>query len=106
MKTALTLALSLMILAGSASAQRTVPGRSSLEAHRPLGEIRIWTFVQDDSTIGTLRSQIVDKTSIEGTPGYVIEEQLNLDFTRVGLNNTIHMAGEPVSYTHLTLPTN
>ncbi len=94
MKALLTFAACLLAIPGLVQAQRAVPGRSSVEAHRSMGEIRIWTFIQDDSTIGVLRSQVAGETEIDGISGYVIEEELTLDFTKVGQVSQIQVTGE------------
>ena len=85
--------LVLSVVAG-AFAQRSVPGKPSFEAYRPLNEHRVWTFMQKDSTIGTLSSRVVGTREIDGNPGYIIQEELDLDFGKIGSAPLLRLSGE------------
>lgn len=82
------------LLAGAAQAQRSVPGRESLSDFRPLGEYRLWTFIQRDSVLGTVTSTVDRETEIDGIEGWVLTERLELDFTKTDGENRFEIQGE------------
>ena len=84
-----------LLIGSSVQAQRSVPPKTSFEAYRPLGEIRIWTFMKKDSTIGTLRSVVESRREIDGVDGYLVREALSLDYTKVeGGDVVVTVGGE------------
>jgi hypothetical protein len=93
MKTALTILLFLVVFSGSVVAQRSVTGDSLVDEFRPDGELRMWTFVVKDSTIGRLFSTVKGRTTIDGIDAYIIEQRLGLDFSRHGSGVTIDIEG-------------
>ncbi|MEA2030802.1 MAG: hypothetical protein U9N55_04315 [candidate division Zixibacteria bacterium] len=86
--------LAVFLLAETAVSQRTISASPSFEAYRSVGEVRVWSFLLKDSVLGQLQSQIVRKCSIDGVDGYVIKEDLNLDYNFVQSSLEIKTAGE------------
>ncbi|HOD66356.1 MAG TPA: hypothetical protein PKM94_06645, partial [candidate division Zixibacteria bacterium] len=80
--------------AGAASAQRAVAPRPSLEAFRPVGEYRLWTFIQKDTVLGTIASTVERTVEIGGLRGYALREDFLLDFTKRSGENRFAAAGE------------
>jgi len=72
-----------LLIGSTVQAQRSVPPKTSFEVYRPIGEIRIWTFIKKDSTIGTLRSVVEGRREIGGVDSYRVRETLSLDYTKV-----------------------
>ena len=66
-------------MAGAVDAGRAVTGDMLFEAYRPDGELRVWTFVVKDSTIGELRSQVSGRAEIDDIAGW------NYDVNEFGL---------------------
>ena len=93
MRVILFLVAILVCLGGPLQAQRSVSGAASLEDFRPDGELRMWTFVVKDSTIGRLFSTVKGRTTINGVDAYIIEQRLGLDYTRLGSGVTIDVEG-------------
>ncbi len=93
MRVTLFLIATLVCLGGPLLAQRAVQGENTLESFRPDGELRMWTFVVKDSTIGRLFSTMKGRTSINGVDAYIIEQRLGLDYTRLGSGVTIDVEG-------------
>ena len=93
MRVTLFLIAILVCLGGPLQAQRAVQGEKTLQSFRPDGELRMWTFVVKDSTIGRLFSTVKGRTSINGVEAYIIEQRLGLDYTRSGSDVTIDVEG-------------
>jgi len=74
-------------------AQRAVRGNGTLESYRPDGELRMWTFVVKDSTIGRLFSTVKGRKMINGVEAHIIEQRLGLDFSRTGGGAPINVEG-------------
>ncbi|MBU8933701.1 MAG: hypothetical protein KOO62_06805 [candidate division Zixibacteria bacterium] len=86
--------LAVLLFCGIAVSEESTDSVSSFEAYRPIGEMRIWSFLLQDSTLGQLRSQVVRKVSVDGTPGFVLREHLHLDYNCVGSPRIIDVQGE------------
>lgn len=63
---------------------RSTTGFDTLTDYRPVGELRLWTFVKDDSTIGTLISTIVAEDKINEIDAIIINQRLSLDYNKIG----------------------
>ena len=88
------LTLSIIILLSlSASAQKSFPAFETVEQFRPFGEIKVWTLIVKDSSIGQLTSVMVGEAEINDQSGYKINQQLNLDYTKIGLDRKINING-------------
>lgn len=93
MKTVLTLFLLLVVSTGSVVAQRSVTGDSLVHEFRPEGELRMWTFILKDSTIGRLFSTMKGRETIDGVEAFIIEQRFGVDFSRQGSGVTIDVEG-------------
>ena len=76
--------ISIIALAGSVAAQRSISKSETLEQYRPLGELRVWTFIVKDSTVGNLVSVVKERTRLDGEDGLEISETLKLDYRKIG----------------------
>ncbi|MCM2272207.1 MAG: hypothetical protein NDJ18_06620 [candidate division Zixibacteria bacterium] len=95
MKLRLFLPLLLILASATAFAQaEPASPAGSFEAFRPIGESRVWTFEVDRQTIGSLTSTVTGKTEIDGIDGYVIQQDLRLDFAKAGSEIAILAEGE------------
>lgn len=65
------------------NAQRQITHSTFFVEYRPIGETRLWTFIMKDSTLGHLISTVKGKTKINGVDGYIMKEQLTLDFNKI-----------------------
>lgn len=93
MRTVLHLCVILIVVTGAVHAQRAVKGDSIIDEFRPDGELRMWTFIVKDSTIGRLFSTVKGRTTIDGVEARIIEQRLGLDFSRQGSGVTIDVEG-------------
>jgi hypothetical protein len=66
----------------------------SLESFRKVGDSRVWNFEIDKQNIGTLTSTVTGTKSVDGQDGYVIAQELKLDFRKAGTELTMHSEGE------------
>lgn len=87
--TILLAATSLLGQVGSRSVSRSL----SIEAYRPVGEVRVWTFVSRDSAVGQLSSTVLERTTIDGRPALKIAEKLSFDYRKIGSELTIGTEG-------------
>ncbi len=91
----LTLLTILAVLIGAtAQAQRSVPPKKSFEDYRPDGEMRVWTFMKKDSTIGRLTSVVQGVAEIAGADAHRIHEQLLLDYTKAEGDLKLQVVGD------------
>lgn len=89
------LPLLLVLLSGTAIAQvESASPAASFESFRSVGESRVWTFEVDRQTIGSLTSTVTGKTEVDGIDGYVIQQDLRLDFAKAGSEIAILAEGE------------
>jgi hypothetical protein len=72
----------------------SAPPAASFESFRKVGESRVWTFEVDRQTIGSLTSTVTGKTEIDGIDGYIIQQDLKLDFSKTGSEIAIIAEGE------------
>ncbi|MDH3892297.1 MAG: hypothetical protein OEV49_14560 [candidate division Zixibacteria bacterium] len=93
MKTVLTISAVLLVATSSVVAQRAFTGDSIIDEYRPDGELRMWTFIVKDSTIGRLFSTVKGRTTIDGIEARIIEQRLGLDFSRQGSGVSINVEG-------------
>ena len=93
MRTILHLCAILILVTGTVHAQRAVTGDSIIDEFRPDGELRVWTFIVKDSTVGRLFSTVKGRTKIDGVDARIIEQRLGLDFSRQGSGVTIDVEG-------------
>ncbi len=61
----------------------TPPVKSVID-YRPIGEMRIWTFVSRDSTLGRLISVVRETKNVNGREGVVIQQEMALDMSKIG----------------------
>jgi hypothetical protein len=80
--------ISALVLSTAVSAiaqpPRTIKGAVSVEAYRPIGERRLWTFTSRDTVLGRLVSGIDDRTSTDGESALIIKGGLRIDFRKIG----------------------
>ena len=89
------LLISILLVSGAAiPATQTVSGFDNFLDYREIGEVRLWTFIVNDSVIGTLRSTVTGTVQIDGISGYTIEEKLNLDFSKTGTPLTMNISNQ------------
>ncbi len=86
MKKILALFILFVVTTSVAHAERSVSGFKTFDQYREIGDFRLWTFIAKDSTLGTLTSSVKEQTSINGISGFVIEQKLKLDLTKVSTN--------------------
>ncbi len=88
------LALTAIFITGTTStAQRSIRGDSLFSEFRPDGELRMWTFVVKDSTIGRLFSTVRGDETVDGEEGRILEQRYSLDFARIGAGVSIDVEG-------------
>ena len=84
----------LFLLPLSLLAQVHLDKSVEFKSFRPIGEQRQWTFIQKDSAIGTLQSKVVDEININGVSGYRINQKLELDYSKIGIDRKIIVKGD------------
>ncbi|MEA1980030.1 MAG: hypothetical protein U9N54_03540, partial [candidate division Zixibacteria bacterium] len=84
----------LFLLPLSLLAQVHLDKSVEFKSFRPIGEQRQWTFIQKDSVIGTLQSKVVDEIDINGVSGYRINQKLELDYSKIGIDRKIIVKGD------------
>ena len=77
-----------------AVAARFVKGSTTVDSFRPIGEYRIWSFFARQTTFGRLSSAVTERREIGGQEALVLRESLNVDWTRLGLENQFLLSGE------------
>ena len=92
-RTITTLAL-LVAIAATTGAQYRVEGDTLIEDVRPVGELRLWTFITRDSTLGQLISTVKGRTEIDDIDGLVLEQRLTLDLGSAGMKLSMRRQGE------------
>lgn len=90
----LILLLIVAVFSTTVSAEISTSKFNEFTEFRSIGELRLWTFVQDKKTLGTLTSIVKDKTEVDGVDGYLIEEKLSLDYTPVGNELKLHITSD------------
>lgn len=88
--------LVLLLLAASnvlAQSNRSIPALGSLDEFRPPGDRRIFSFFGSDSTFGSLFSTVTSTIEVDGHGGLKIEEQLNIDFTKIRGTRVVRETG-------------
>jgi hypothetical protein len=75
-------------------AQRVLDKAPSVEKFRPIGEVRLWTFVVKDSAIGRLISTVSGRKKVDGIDGVTLTERLNLDYNMIGSPMKIEIEGD------------
>jgi len=83
----LTIIVTLLILANPLVA-RVSPGFDKLNDFRPVGEVRLWTFVVKDSTAGRLTSLTLTESEVDGEAGMIVRQALNISFKPAGSDLT------------------
>jgi len=94
MKRIVSLAALLVLVCSHVHAHRGISREVLVEDYRPVGELRMWTFVGRDSTIGRLFSTVAGRTRIAGIEALVFEDRLGLDFTKTGSDLVFEVEGE------------
>ena len=72
-------ALLLILTPVAGNSQRVAPASANITDFRPVGEMRVWTFVVKDSTIGQLLSIVKDELEFAGVPAIERGQDLQLD---------------------------
>lgn len=83
MKKIISIIFLLLITISVSHAERSIQGFTSFDEYRQLGEYRYWTFVAKDSVIGSLLSSVTEEITINDISGYVIEQRLKLDYSKI-----------------------
>jgi len=87
----------ILIVAAAATnlcAQRAIEADTLAWDYRPEGELRLWTFMVKDSTIGQLASTVGEPVTVDGVSGRAIMERLVLDFNKLGTPMTMKIQSE------------
>lgn len=77
-----------------AVAARSVKASATVESFRPLREYRIWSFFARQTTFGRLTSAVTERREIGGQEALVLRESLEVDWTKLGLENRFLLSGE------------
>jgi len=77
-----------------AVSQREVKAETSVEAFRPVGELRTWTFFSKRVTFGQLISVIKETTTIDGQQALIIDQNLQIDYRKISIERTTELEGE------------
>ncbi|HUV30435.1 MAG TPA: hypothetical protein VMY05_05000 [Acidobacteriota bacterium] len=88
------LAVFLLASAVAAETDRSVEAARSVQAYRPVGDRRVWSFFSRDSTFGRLVSTVSRTASQDGRPGLVLTEELTIDYTMIGGEQVIRQSRE------------
>ena len=67
-----------------AVAQRSIRASASVEAFRPVGDMRVWQFFAKQTTFGQLTSIVTGRHEIDGRSALTLRESLEVDFTKIG----------------------
>ncbi len=86
MKKTLPILFILLFICNNAFAERSVSGFTTMDEYRELGDFRLWTFISKDSTIGKLTSIIKEQVSVNGVDGFLVEQKLHLDYSKISAN--------------------
>ncbi|MBI5265861.1 MAG: hypothetical protein HY851_01390 [candidate division Zixibacteria bacterium] len=73
-----------LVTGAIAQTPRTIKGAASVEAFRPIGERRLWTFVSRDTVLGRLISGIDSRTTTDDESALVIKGGVRIDFQKIG----------------------
>jgi len=90
----LVLLLASLFVCPGLVAQRVLDKAPSVEKFRPIGEVRLWTFVVKDSAIGRLISTVSGRKKVNGIDGVTLTERLNLDYNMIGSPMKIEIEGD------------
>ena len=93
MKKPLLLLTILFFLPVEGRAQRVAPASANITDFRHVGEMRVWTFVVKDSTIGQLFSIVKDELEFAGVPALEIQQDLQLDYNKIGAPRKLQIKG-------------
>lgn len=94
MKKSIFFILFLFLTGQSSILSREISGSDKFIDYRSLGEIRAWTFIVKDSTIGTLISTVKDEIEINNIDGYLIKEKLKLNYEKTGSSLKMNIESE------------
>ncbi len=94
MKTRSLIIFICLMFSVTAQAQRSTHASKSFNDYRPIGETRLWTFLLKDSTLGQLISTVEKETKINGESGYVLNDRIYLDYSKVGNPVIIDVSGQ------------
>ena len=93
-KLILSLVVTSLFVCPGLVAQRVLDKAPSVDKFRPIGELRVWTFVAKDSAIGQLTSTVTDRKKVDGIEGVTLTEQLVLDYNHLGSPMAMEIKGE------------
>ena len=94
MNRAITIFVLLLAVAAATDAQYRVKGDTLIEDVRPVGELRLWTFITKDSTLGQLISTVTGETEVDDVAGLVLEQRFTLDLAGAGMKLSIRRQGK------------
>jgi len=77
-----------------AQSVRQTPAAVSVDVYRPVGDRRVWGFYARNSRFGELVSTVTGNVKIDGHDASVIEQNLAVDYTKVGAVQNIVTRGE------------
>ncbi len=84
----------IIVIAGVSHAQRAIEPVQKITDFRPVGQLRLWTFIQRDTVIGRLTSTIKDTDTKGDSSAVVIAQTLTLDYTKIGQTLQLTTSGE------------
>lgn len=74
--------------------ERSLPAVESAEEFRPVGDYRVWRFFGKQTTFGKINSTVKGLTEIDGREALILEEELQVDYTKIGSELQIEVSGE------------
>ena len=86
-------ALLLIFIPVTGNSQREVPASANITDFRPVGEMRVWTFIVKDSTIGQFFSLVKDELEFAGVSALEIQQDLQLDYSKIGTPRKLQIKG-------------
>ncbi|MCH7689786.1 MAG: hypothetical protein IIA17_01915, partial [candidate division Zixibacteria bacterium] len=93
MKKLLLSLIILFFLPIEGKSQRVAPATENITDYRHVGEMRVWTFVVKDSSIGQLISIVKDELDFAGVPALEIQQNLQLDYNKIGAPRKLQIKG-------------
>ena len=83
----------LFFLPVEGKSQRVAPATENITDYRQVGEMRVWTFVVKDSSIGQLISIVKNELDFAGVPALEIQQNLQLDYNKIGTPRKLQIKG-------------
>ncbi|MEE8404585.1 MAG: hypothetical protein V3S17_04260 [candidate division Zixibacteria bacterium] len=93
MKKLLLSLIILFFLPVEGRSQRVAPASVNITDYRQVGDMRVWTFVVKDSSIGQLISVVKNELEFAGVPALEIQQNLQLDYNKIGTPRKLQIKG-------------